>query len=262
MNIHDFRYLWRGKTIGILSPDDAHLLKSIDQRLAGRERALLLLHGFSSSPAVFRELSPALIGMYDAVVCPVLPGHGETLEAFARAEAKDWLRASENALSSLQNEYEEIDVMGLSLGGLLACHLSTLFPVRRLYLLAPALALQLNIPPYLRLARILHRLGFQYLRNRAGNLFSHRFAELAYRQLPLTSIIEVLNLIQEFRFNKPSCPVDVFLGKFDKVINSRQIEKIFSDLGNARIHWLNHSAHVLPLDGDIDTIIARVRENA
>ena len=261
MNINDFRYLWRGKTIQGVSSADAGLLNGISYHNGHKKRALLLLHGYSSSPAVYRELIPDLINLYDAVVCPVLPGHGESLEAFAKATGQQWFAAAEQSLSRLDKHYNAVDVMGLSLGGVLACHLSHLFPIRHLYLLAPALVLRLNIPPYLKLARILKRLGFQYLRNHAGNLLTRRSAELAYRQLPITSIIEILTVIQEFKFNPPPCPVDVFLGKHDQVINSEQVEQLFANQPNTNIHWLDRSAHVLPLDGDIDTILARVKSN-
>ena len=261
MNINDFRYLWRGKTIQGLSSADADLLQGINHQTGHKKRALLLLHGFSSSPAVYRELIPDLINLYDAVVCPVLPGHGESLEAFAKANAQQWFLAAEQALEHLIKNYSAVDVMGLSLGGVLACHLSHLFPIRHLYLLAPALVLRLNLAPSLKLARILKRLGFQYLRNHAGNLFTRRSAELAYRQLPIASIIEILTVIHEFKFNPPPCPADVFLGKFDKVIDSERVEKLFANRPNTNIHWLDQSAHVLPLDGDIDTILARVKDN-
>lgn len=261
MNINDFRYLWRGKTIQNLSSADAGLLKGINHHSGHQKRALLLLHGFSSSPAVYRELIPDLINLYDAVVCPVLPGHGESLEAFAKANAQQWFSAAEKSLLHLTKHYSAVDVMGLSLGGVLACHLSHVFPIRHLYLLAPALVLRLNIPTYLKLARILKRLGFQSLRNHAGNLLTKRSAELAYRQLPIAAIIEILTVIREFKFNPPPCPADVFLGKFDQVIDAQQVEQLFAKQPNTKIHWLDRSAHVLPLDGDIDTILARVKEN-
>ena len=255
MNIDDFRYMWRGKQLQ--SPDDqqSKLLNTIHIRGKGNKRALLLLHGFSSSPAVFRLLLPAL-DQYDAIICPTLPGHGESIAAFTTASSKDWLAAAEHACEKLMKEYQQVDVMGLSLGGLLACHLSQRFALHHLYLLAPALKLQLNVPLALTLARALKRLGFKYLRNRAGNLYSEAYSELAYRQLPIATIIEILTLVNEYTFVPPTCPTDLFLGYFDKVVNSALVEKEFNNLPNCKVHWLSKSAHILPLDGDVAEIIA------
>lgn len=258
MNINDFRYMWRGKQVGSLSQQKANLLSPIELHGPGKERALLLLHGFSSSPAVYRELLPELPA-YDAIVCPILPGHGDSIEAFTQIKAQHWLDEAEEACESLITRYQKVDVMGLSLGGLLACHLSKQFKLHHLYLLAPALHLQLNIAVALKLAQVLRFLGFKYLRNRAGNLHSSVHQELAYRQLPINTIIEILTLIKNFKFEPPTCPVDLFLGCFDEVINSKEVAEKFSKLPNCRTHWLAKSAHVLPLDSDLAYIIDCLR---
>ncbi|RUR11266.1 alpha/beta hydrolase [Legionella septentrionalis] len=260
MNIDDFRYMRRGKHIKALPLQQATLLSPIDKRNGKKEKALLLLHGFSSSPAVFRELVPAL-SMYDTILAPVLPGHGESIAAFASVKSKDWLTAAEHACAHLVQEYSMVDVMGLSLGGLLACHLSNKFSLHHLYLLAPALALRLKISPALNLAYGLQKLGFKKLRNRAGNIYSKSAYELAYRQLPISSISEILALISTFKFIPPTCPTDIFLGFYDEVIHSAKVADYFANLPHARVHWLNNSAHVLPLDTDAETIVACVQQN-
>lgn len=257
-HLEDFRYMWRGKSINTLH--DANALAPIELRGANKKQALLLLHGFSSSPAVYRELIPALPA-YDAIICPVLPGHGESISAFTTVKATQWISIAEVTCESLLKEYQKVDVLGLSLGGLLACHLSQRFELHHLYLLAPALALQFNLSLALITARVLHRLGFKYLRNQAGNLHSQLHSELAYRQLPISAIIEILTLINEFPFVSPQCPTDLFLGRFDEVVNSTQVATYFMNAPHCKIHFLAESAHVLPLDSDVDAIIACIQEN-
>ena len=257
MNIDDFRYMWRGKQLDSLGNEQAQLLAPIDIRRGGSKRALLLLHGFGSSPAVYRRLMPAFSD-YDAIVAPTLPGHGESIDAFATATSSEWLLAAESACADLIKAYEQVDVMGLSLGGLIACHLSKRFSLHHLYLLAPAFDLYLNIPMTILLARVLYGIGFKFLRNRAGNICNVEYSEIAYRQLPLSVTIEILSLIRSFQFVAPSCPVDLFLGSNDEVVDSVRVEKRFHDLPNCKIHWLKNSAHVLPLDNDIDRIIATI----
>src|SRR3989338_2384602 len=83
INTDDFYYSWRGQEQKKLLDAQASLLKPIDTRGSGHERALLLIHGFASSPAVFRIMLPALTG-YDAYVCPTLPGHGANLDVFTQ----------------------------------------------------------------------------------------------------------------------------------------------------------------------------------
>ena len=258
MNIHDFRWMWQGNIIAPLLHQQANLLGPIDIRGEGRARALLLLHGFASSPAVFRELLPALT-MYDAVVCPVLPGHADSIAAFSRAKAGDWLSAAEKACSDLLDDYPSVDVMGLSLGGLLACHLSYRFSLNHLYLLAPALSMHMNVPMNLMFARALHALGFRLLRNCGGGIHIRGREELIYRQLPISTIIQILTLMKDFTFEPPRCATDLFLGRFDAVVDSSCVATCFASLPNVTTHWLEHSAHILPLDGDIEAIVACVK---
>lgn len=261
MNIDDFRYMYRGKVMTTLKPEDAALLALFEREGQQKNRALLLLHGFSSSPAVYRRLIPSL-DMYDAVLCPVLPGHGDSIAAFSTVLAKDWVNCATQSCERLHNTYAHVDVMGMSLGGLLACHLSTLFPLNHLYLLAPALSLRGNIPLVLMLTRVLHALGLRTIRNRAGNLCSATYPELAYRQMSLHAVIQILTLIKTFKLTLPTCPTDLFLGRHDEVVHSSNVMRLFNDSPHTNIHWLNHSAHVLPLDNDIDMIIACLTHNA
>ncbi|CEK12084.1 alpha/beta hydrolase [Legionella hackeliae] len=260
MNIDDFRAMRRGIQLFALDKKDEAILAPIEHRSGQRKSGLLLLHGFTSTPAVFREMLPSL-SFYDAVICPVLPGHAEDLNAFANVKAEAWLKAAEQSCQLLVNEFEQVDVLGLSLGGVLACHLSNQFNLHHLYLLAPALDLRLPIEKVLRLAKFLTRLGFREVRGLSGDLYTDQHCEIAYRKLPLTAIIEIFNLIKQFSFNLPNCPTDVFLGCHDKVVSSWQVAARFANKDNVNIHWLSNSAHVIPLDGDIENIIACMKEH-
>jgi carboxylesterase len=260
MNIDAFRYMRHGMQLFTLNKQDSSLLAPINQGGDKTQRALLLLHGFSSTPAVFRNLLPSLAD-YDAVICPVLVGHADNIEAFAKVKARDWVAQAEETCELLINKFAQVDVMGLSLGGLLACHLTTYLAVNHLYLLAPALDLQFTLNKTLKLTKILNCLGFRRIRGYAGNLHHSEHCEIAYRQLPLTTIIEMLSLVQQFQFSPPTCPTDLFLGCHDKVVASWRVADRFASRDNINIHWLPNSAHVLPLDGDLEKIIHCVKQN-
>ena len=260
MKLDDFCYFHRGTVTALLPAKEAGLLEPIKKEGNPQERVLLLLHGFSSSPAVYRHMLP-MLSMYDNILCPVLPGHGESIEALSKVTAQDWVDCAMRHCETLLQTYSTVDVMGLSLGGLLAYHLSHHFPLNHLYLLAPALYLHLNVPLMLRLARVLHAFGLRRIRNHAGNLRSKTFSELAYRHVPIHTSIQILKLIQQVRFTLPTCPVDLFLGRYDEVVDNFKVAQLFQNAPQARIHWLENSAHILPLDGDVDAIIQCMTEH-
>ncbi len=261
MNIDAFRYIRRGIPLSTLSQNDRFLLAPINQRNGKNQRALLLFHGFSSSPAVFRELLPFLSHFYDAVVCPVLPGHADDVGIFAQTKASDWLSLAEQNCAELIKEFKEVDVMGLSLGGLLGCYLSHQFRLNHLYLLAPAFDLQLTLNRILKLAKILKWLGFSQIRSAAGNLYTDNHCELAYRTLPITAVIEMLTFVKQFQFSPPDCPTDLFLGCHDKVVACERVAARFTKKKNIHIHWLANSAHIIPLDGDIENVLTCIKQN-
>ncbi|MGQ3891603.1 alpha/beta hydrolase [Legionella sp. CNM-4043-24] len=260
MNLDDFRCMRRGQHLSTVSPDNATLLKGINWRNGKKNRALLMLHGFGSTPAVFRYMTPHIQG-YDAIVVPPLPGHAVSLDAFAHMKADDLKRFVEQTCSELCQEYDQVDVLGLSLGGVLACHLSQLFPLHHLYLLSPAIDIHLAINKTIALAQGLQRLGFRYIRSIGGNLYTSAYCEISLRLLPLSTIVELLTMLRQFQFAAPVCPTDVFLGCHDEVVSSHCVAARFANQAQVNIHWLKNSAHVLPLDGDVDAILQCMREN-
>jgi carboxylesterase len=260
MNKNDFRYMLRGKQVRDLNADDFTLLKPINQHGEKTDRAVVLLHGFSSSAAVYRYLLPQLKN-YDAVVCPNLPGHATSIEEFSHVTAEDWLASTMAICEELFKKYNKVDIIGLSLGGLLICKLNEHFAFNHIFLLAPALKLQMNISSHLALAKGAQSLGFREIRGAAGNLVTDQHAEISYRRLPLSTVIEMFHIVLDHQWVAPTSPVDLFLGVHDKVISSPEVEALFRNLPNVSIHWLENSAHVLPLDNDLDQIAACINNS-
>jgi carboxylesterase len=251
---HDFYYMWRGIKKKALTKNEASCLAPIHISNQNHRHALLLIHGFASSPAVYRYMLPLLTG-YDAIICKALPGHASNFNEFSKTKAIDWVQAVESTYDELLPAYEKIDVLGLSLGGLLACHLAKTRKIHRLFLLAPALSLKINIQHVLFYAKVLQFFGINRIPNQGGNILSREHSELTYRQLAVSTITELLNMIKTFSYTPPNCPVDVFLGEYDKVVNVKQIAQTLEKYPQTTVHWLKHSAHVLPLDADMEDIV-------
>jgi len=259
INERDFCYLSQGIKKGPLKNNEVDILNSthISNQNNRNGNALLLIHGFASSPAVYRYMLPYLTG-YDAILCPALPGHASNLSEFSKAKATDWVNAVESAYDKLLPAYEKIDVLGLSLGGLLACQLAKTRQIHHLFLLAPALSLQMNIKHVLFYAKVLQFLGINRIPNLGGNIRSKKHAELTYRKLTIATIVELMNMIKTFIYTPPNCPVDVFLGQYDAVVDVKQVARTLEQYPATTLHWLKHSAHVLPLDADMNIIVNHI----
>lgn len=252
---NDFAWMRQGKHLQFCSAEDALLLKPYEkEHRPTKHRALLMLHGFSSSPAVYRLIYPHL-EHYDYVYAPQLAGHGVSLEEFSRTSRQQWLQKIRLILKKMCQEYGRVDVMGLSLGGLIACHLANEFPIHRLFLLAPALALSSSLPLMLKTAQCTRQLGFKFIKNFGGRAFKPHADELLFRLLPIDTVIEILKLIDEFQLRPWDIPTELFLGRHDDVVNSKAVETQLKNLHDVNIHYLEQSNHVLPLDANYQEIL-------
>lgn len=260
MNLSDFAFFHQGKIVKMLSSQDAHFLAAIDDIITPQQdHALLLLHGFASSPAVYREILPSITG-YDRIVCPVLPGHAQSVAVFSQSTAQQWRDTARDTCAELVDKYAHVSIVGLSLGGSLALELSQTFRLNHLYLLAPALQLHYSALLAGYAAWGLRMLGCKTLFNHGGDVFTANAQELAYQRLPLSAIIEVLSFIESQTIIQPNCPTDLFLGRYDKVVDVQAVARHYAQQATVKTHWLEHSAHVLPLDGDKEVLLKAINK--
>jgi carboxylesterase len=254
----DFSYMRNGNHLSTPNIDEQKLLMPYQRQFDHTEsKAILLLHGFSSSPAVFRHFYPHLCH-YRYIYAPTLRGHGQSIQNFSQATAQDWLLQVEDILTELCQHFETVDVLGLSLGGLLAAYLCPKFPIHHLYLLAPALALCSPISLLQQTAKIAKNLGFFALRNRGGCVYQSDESELAYRWLPVNTVLEILELIQNYPEHSWNTPSTVFLGRKDPVVDSSKVAQKLQTHPNLRTVILEQSAHVLPIDGNYRDILQMI----
>jgi carboxylesterase len=91
------------------------------------EEAVVLLHGFTGTPAVWRLLAPILHAEGYTVKAPLLAGHGTTVEDMALYSGDDWLASARAAVTEV-SDHRRVHLVGLSLGGLLAILLAVSSP--------------------------------------------------------------------------------------------------------------------------------------
>lgn len=94
-----------------------------------------MLHGLLSSKTAFDYYKSQLNPYYDYIACYDLPGHGENKMKFTTDNIKSFIVELYDKISK---RYKEIDVLGYSMGGVIACYLQSVRRVEKLILLAPA----------------------------------------------------------------------------------------------------------------------------
>ena len=86
----------------------------------GGRKAVLGLHGFAGYPGELSLPSAVLHKAGYTVFVPRIPGHGTNGEDFNTTTHHDWIRRAVDAYEDLKAVYDQVYVMGHSMGGILA----------------------------------------------------------------------------------------------------------------------------------------------
>lgn len=97
---------------------------------------VLVLHGFTASPAEPRWLGTHLAGQGMTVYIPRIAGHGTDQRDIARLHWRDWYVSALDGYYVLRQQCEQVFVAGHSMGGLLALLLAAQVPLTGVAVLA------------------------------------------------------------------------------------------------------------------------------
>lgn len=98
-------------------------------------RCLICIHGLLSSQNDFSYFYPHLKPYYDRIALFDMPGHGKNTLSFTTKNIQKFYLEKYQILAKT---YDEIDLLGYSLGGVIACYLQSVCKIRKMILLAPA----------------------------------------------------------------------------------------------------------------------------
>ncbi len=169
----------------------------------GDRHGVLVLHGLTGSPWEVAPLARALAAEGRSVAVPLLAGHGTAPRALECTRWGDWLASGRSGLHWLERHCRRIDVVGFSMGGLVALRLAAeLAPVQRgkLVLLAPALALQ---PWQAKVVEGLRRVGLAPLLGTPNAGVAPAQRPPRYDVLPMRSVFELIDFQADVLARRP-----------------------------------------------------------
>lgn len=219
--------------------------------LPGGDVGLLLIHGFTGSPAEMRPLGHYFHAHGLTVCAPLLPGHGTTPDDLNRKRRQDWIDCVEDAWRDLTGRCTTVFVAGLSLGALLTIMLAARQPsLAGIMLYAPAIRVVDWRSYFAPLFKFLSRTASKPRAHFADP--SARAQLWAYPVYPTAASHEVLRLMPEARQALPRvhCPTLIVHSLADETIHPRSAQIIYEGLGatDKEIVTLQASGHVITLD--------------
>jgi carboxylesterase len=225
-------------------------------RCAGGSTGLLLLHGFTGSPASLRPWGRAVCAEGFTVSVPRLPGHGTTWQELNSTHWRDWYAESARSLDELRQTCDEVFVGGLSMGGCLGLRLAEERPddVTGLVLVNPSVASRdrrLMALPLLK--RVLPA-----LKAISNDVKKSGVNESAYDRTPLKALDSLRDMwrVTCAELPKVTAPVLLFRSVEDHVVEPLSTEIITQRVSSRDVteRVLDNSYHVATLDHDAESI--------
>ncbi len=226
----------------------------------GDKTACLLIHGFTATPREMRGLGEHLHREHGHTVLGVrLAGHATTPEDMAHMHWQDWVASAEDGWHLLKSAgFDNITVVGLSMGGAIALLLSSYLPVQGVV----SMAAPYTIPiPWRERVLALFR---PFIPKKNGEVFDPKGFEgrVSYPVNPVRSVLELeamLSILQR-ELPKVQAPALIIHSRNDRYVPPVNAEEIFAALGSAQkqLVWIERSSHVVTLDAERETVYQEV----
>lgn len=232
--------------------------------LSGGKQGILLIHGFTGSPAEMLLLGKHLHRVGYTVMAARLCGHGTTPDDMARTVWKDWYHSVCDAYYLLKGQCVSVSVIGMSMGGALALILSTEFPVKKVVSLSTPIFICAErgidlLPP----RKASKNIYFPKMRRRRFSSVPS-YCDISYKKMPLICIHELLDCIQHLKRNlaRVSVPVFIVQSKNDHTVDEKSGRYIYDKIKSSskEILQLEKSGHLVILDMEKEIVFSEIEK--
>lgn len=230
--------------------------------LPGSRKGVLLIHGFTGSPSEMVILGNELYKQGYTVLGVRLTGHGTSVEEMAITDWHEWYHSACDGWHLLRGICDEISVIGLSMGALLAMRLAVEFPVKK--------AVALSAPIFianernLRFLPPLERSTGKYQRKNRRFLpeLAKRY-NVSYNKMPLVAVHQLLDVIESTKqlLPKLKCPILIVQSENDHTVNPKSGQYIYDHVGSEdkKLFRLELSGHLVTLDIEHDKLFGEIK---
>lgn len=209
----------------------------------------LLIHGFTSTPAVMYPLAQVLKKEGYTVKAVLLSGHGTKPEDLLDVSYMNWYDDVEKAYEELLYECEEVIVIGHSMGGLLALMLASRYNIGKLICLACALKPNNKWVKYTGILKYLKK----YTAWKSSNNESIEQSQynLAYKTFPVHAVhqLHLTTKVANDCLKKVKSNTLIIQDKYDKQVKREAAEIIYNNIGSEEkeLVWLENATHSLTI---------------
>jgi carboxylesterase len=241
---------------------DPELLYKKDRRLTSQpfafpgenEKAVLLIHGWTSVPYEVRRLGVFLNENGYAVHAPMLRGHGTVPKDLEGVKWTDWLADLQAEYSEMKKKYQKVYIGGTSIGSNLAVMLAKNNPdVSGVVLMA--------MPYKIKLEKFMYSFAKAHLFFKKYNkkfypptfgLSTTITRLISYQTYPVASALETFDLVRISRkcLGNIHQPCLILQSTHDHVVSKKSAEKIYEKINSKikKIRYIEKAYHTFISD--------------
>lgn len=217
---------------------------------------ILLVHGFTGSPASMRSWAEFFGARGYTVRVPRLPGHGRVWEDLNRVGWEEWPERVIQELDELHKTCDKVFIFGLSMGGGTTLYVTAHHGDRiaGIVLVNPMIHIPGIAPKFASIVAAFKK----GLASVGDDIKRPGVTEYGYDVLPTKGVVQLAKLLKSARstLGLIKVPMLLFHSVEDHVLAVSNTEIIMNEIGSAqkqRVELLN-SYHVATLDYDSDLI--------
>lgn len=218
------------------------------------DRAVVLVHGFTSGPHSVKQWAHGLAEHGSRVIVPLLPGHGTRWQDLNEVTAVQLRAAVREHVDRALAEHRHVVVAGLSMGGALALDAAAHRPVAGVAVVNPALAFGRRLAHAAPLLRWVVPSTTPIADDAAAPISEH-----AYERTPVGGVAELGRIQRAALRGLPKVTADVvsYWSPQDHVVPPTAQDRLRAGLRNARFEQvrLERSFHVATMDHDLPLLV-------
>ena len=225
--------------------------------LEGGSIAILMIHGFTGSPASIRPWAESLHRDGFTVLAPRLPGHSRTWQEMNQTRWQDWYAEIDQALSELRRKHQRIFVAGFSMGGALALRLAAIRgkEIEGLILVNPAIH---DDRPVMKFVPIL-KYFIPSVGGRGTDVAAPNPPRHSYGRTPLHALHSLQKLWRDLstKLHRVEVPLMIGYSINDHVVDPKNSETVIDNVSSIDIREVifENSYHNVALDYDLELLV-------
>ena len=221
------------------------------------DHGILLIHGFTGSPAHMRLLGEGLHKKGFAVRGILLPGHGQTPLDLGKVKWQDWLLACRETAVEMRGKYRRFTVAGLSMGGCLALMLAEQMQADACVTIAAPMKTVNRLRVLAPMAAFAHPMIHKQADGARATL--NQDYDIGYTSYPTASVGQLSAVIRRAKrdLHLIHCPLLTVQSHGDKTVTQDSPDLIANGVSSAvkEALWLDSAPHVCTISPEYEKIV-------